>query len=170
MSNKGLGRGPEALFGFYDEPESYKNITSEKKDNSAGVTEIEISKVKPNPNQPRKIFDQEALNDLAASIKTHGIIQPIVVNKQGNGEYLIIAGERRWRAANICGLKTIPIIIKNYTEKQVKEISIIENLQREDLNPIEAARAIKELMEEYGLTQETVSERIGKSRSNIANS
>ena len=169
MSNKGLGRGLEALFGFYDEPEGYKNITSEKKDNSAGVTEIEISKVKPNPNQPRKNFDQEALNDLAASIRTHGIIQPIVVNKQSNGEYLIIAGERRWRAANICGLKTIPVIIKNYTDKQVKEISIIENLQREDLNPIEAARAIKELMEEYGLTQETVSERIGKSRSNIAN-
>ena len=169
MSNKGLGRGLEALFGFYDEPESYKNITNEKKDNSAGVTEIEISKVKPNPNQPRKNVDQEALNDLAASIRTHGIIQPIVVNKQSNGEYLIIAGERRWRAANICGLKTIPVIIKNYTDKQVKEISIIENLQREDLNPIEAARAIKELMEEYGLTQETVSERIGKSRSNIAN-
>jgi len=169
MSNKGLGRGLEALFGFYDEQESYKNITKENKETASGVTEIDISKVKPNPNQPRKNFDQEALNDLAASIKTHGIIQPIVVNKQNNGEYLIIAGERRWRAANICGLKTIPVIIKNYTEKQVKEISIIENLQREDLNPIEAARAIKELMEEYGLTQETVSERIGKSRSNIAN-
>ena len=133
------------------------------------MTELEISKVKPNPNQPRKNFDPEALNDLAASIKVHGIIQPIVVNKEPNGDYLIIAGERRWRAANICGLKTVPVIIKNYTSKQVKEISLIENLQREDLNPIEAARAIKELMEEYGLTQETVSERIGKSRSNIAN-
>lgn len=106
---------------------------------------------------------------MASSIKIHGIVQPIVVNKQSNDEYLIIAGERRWRAANICGLKTVPVIVKNYTDKQVKEISIIENLQREDLNPIEAARAIKELMDEYGLTQEAVSERIGKSRSNIAN-
>lgn len=168
MSNKGLGRGLEALFGVYANDENYKNITSSKKDNS-GVLEIDITKIKPNPNQPRKNFDQEALNDLVNSIKVHGIVQPIVVNEQGNGEYLIIAGERRWRAANICGLKTVPAVVKNYTDKQIKEISIIENLQREDLNPIEAARAIKELMDEYGLTQETVSERIGKSRSNVAN-
>ena len=167
MNNKGLGRGLEALFGAFDEQNDYKNITKTKRDN--GVTEVEIGKVRPNPNQPRKNFDTEALNELASSIKTHGIIQPIVVNNEGNGNYLIIAGERRWRAANLCGLKTVPVIIKNYTDKQVKEISIIENLQREDLNPIEAARAIKELMDEYGLTQETVSERIGKSRSNIAN-
>lgn len=167
MNNKGLGRGLEALFGAFDGNDNYENITN--KNTKDGVTELEISKVKPNPNQPRKNFDPEALNDLAASIKVHGIIQPIVVNKEPNGDYLIIAGERRWRAANICGLKTVPVIIKNYTSKQVKEISLIENLQREDLNPIEAARAIKELMEEYGLTQETVSERIGKSRSNIAN-
>ena len=167
MNNKGLGRGLEALFGAFDGNNNYENITN--RNTKEGVTELEISKVKPNPNQPRKNFDPEALNDLAASIKVHGIIQPIVVNKEPNGDYLIIAGERRWRAANICGLKTVPVIIKNYTSKQVKEISLIENLQREDLNPIEAARAIKELMEEYGLTQETVSERIGKSRSNIAN-
>lgn len=167
MNNKGLGRGLEALFGAFDEQNDYENITKTKRDN--GVTEVEIGKVRPNPNQPRKNFDTEALNELASSIKTHGIIQPIVVNNEGNGNYLIIAGERRWRAANLCGLKTVPVIIKNYTDKQVKEISIIENLQREDLNPIEAARAIKELMDEYGLTQETVSERIGKSRSNIAN-
>ena len=167
MNNKGLGRGLEALFGAFDEQNDYENITKAKRDN--GVTEVEIGKVRPNPNQPRKNFDTEALNELASSIKTHGIIQPIVVNNEGNGNYLIIAGERRWRAANLCGLKTVPVIIKNYTDKQVKEISIIENLQREDLNPIEAARAIKELMDEYGLTQETVSERIGKSRSNIAN-
>ena len=167
MNNRGLGRGLEALFGTYDDNNSYQNITN--KNTKEGVTELEITKVKPNPNQPRKNFNQEALNDLASSIKVHGIIQPIVVNKEPNGDYLIIAGERRWRAANLCGLKTVPVIIKNYTSKQVKEIRLIENLQREDLNPIEAARAIKELMEEYGLTQETVSERIGKSRSNIAN-
>lgn len=170
MSNKGLGRGLEALFGVFDEDNGYNNITNKNdKSLASGVLDLEIEKIKPNPNQPRKNFDIDALNDLAASIRVHGIIQPIVVNKQSNDEYLIIAGERRWRAANICGLKTVPVIVKNYTDKQVKEISIIENLQREDLNPIEAARAIKELMEEYGLTQETVSERIGKSRSNIAN-
>ena len=170
MSNKGLGRGLEALFGAFDEDDSYNKITTNKASNSNdGILNVEIEKVRPNPNQPRKNFDIDALNDLAASIKIHGIIQPIVVNKEENEQYLIIAGERRWRAANICGLKEIPVIVKNYTDKQVKEISIIENLQREDLNPIEAARAIKELMEEYGLTQETVAERIGKSRSNIAN-
>ncbi len=170
-SSKGLGRGLNALFGVFDDDNSYSKITNQKpesKDNN-GVLEIDISMIKPNPNQPRKNFDQEALQELASSIKMHGIVQPIVLNKQPNGEYLIIAGERRWRAANLCGLKTVPAVIKNYTEKQIKEISIIENLQREDLNPIEAARAIKELMDEYGLTQETVSERIGKSRSNVAN-
>ena len=166
MSNKGLGRGLEALFGVFDDNNSYNNIT---KDKPTGVTEIDINKIKPNPNQPRKNFDSEALNELAASIKVHGIIQPIVVNQRPDGTYQIIAGERRWRAANLCGLEKVPVIIKNYTDKQIKEISIIENLQREDLNPIEAARAIKELMEEYKLTQEVVAERIGKSRSNIAN-
>lgn len=168
-SNKGLGRGLEALFGVFDDNNSYDNITNKNTKANNGVLEIDITKVKPNPNQPRKNFDPDALNELASSIKVHGIVQPIVVNQESNGEYMIIAGERRWRAANICGLKTVPAVVKNYTEKQVKEISIIENLQREDLNPIEAARAIKQLMDEYGLTQEVVSERIGKSRSNIAN-
>ena len=173
-NKKGLGRGLDALFGVYKD-DSYDNITiktQEKKDiapKSGGVTEIEIGKIKPNPNQPRKNFDSEALNELAASIKMHGIVQPIVVNDMGDGSYMIIAGERRWRAANICGLKTVPAVVRNYTDKQVKEISIIENLQREDLNPIEAAKAIKELMDEYGLTQEVVADRIGKSRSSIAN-
>jgi len=99
----------------------------------------------------------------------HGIIQPIIVNKVDNGKYLIIAGERRFRASKIAGLKTVPCVIKNYTERQIKEVSLIENLQREDLNPIEAARAIKQLMEEYNFTQEVVADRIGKSRPNIAN-
>lgn len=168
----GLGRGLDALFGVFNEDDNYKNITTQpSKENkiSAGVTEIEIEKIKPNPNQPRKNFDLEALNELASSIKTHGIVQPIVVNDLGNGNYMIIAGERRWRAANICGLKTVPAVIRKYTDKQVKEISIIENLQREDLNPVEAARAIKELMDEYGLTQDAVAERIGKSRPAVAN-
>ena len=166
---KGLGRGLESLFGFYED-ESNNIITNqaEKKSTTDGVTELEISKIYPNPNQPRKHFDEEALRELASSIKTHGVIQPLVVNKESDG-YMIIAGERRWRASKQAGLEKVPVVVKNYTEKQVKEISIIENLQREDLNPIEAARAIKQLMDEYNLTQEVVSDRIGKSRSNVAN-
>jgi len=168
MNNKGLGRGLDALFGLYDNAESNEKITNVNKVGN-GILEVEIGKIKPNPNQPRKNFDEEALKELASSIKVHGIVQPIVLNQQSDGTYLIIAGERRWRAANLCGLVSVPAVVKNYTEKQIKEISIIENLQREDLNPIEAARAIKQLMDEYGLTQEVVSERIGKSRSNVAN-
>lgn len=170
---KGLGRGLESLFAFYDTPEENITTPSEvKKQTFAkndGISEIDINKISPNPNQPRKHFDEEALQELASSIKLHGVIQPIVVNKANNDEYMIIAGERRWRASKMIGLEKVPVVIKNYTEKQVKEISIIENLQREDLNPIEAARAIKQLMEEYNLTQETVSDRIGKSRSSVAN-
>ena len=170
---KGLGRGLESLFGIYDE--SNDNITIKKesaenqKDINDNITELDINKIFPNPNQPRKHFDEEALQELASSIKLHGVIQPLVVNKDIDGKYMIIAGERRWRASNIAGLTKVPVVIKNYTEKQIKEISIIENLQREDLNPIEAARAIKQLMDEYNLTQETVSDRIGKSRSSVAN-
>lgn len=170
-TKKGLGRGLESLFAMYDEGESSENIINKTSDKASigGVSEIDISSISANPNQPRKKFDQEALDDLACSIKVHGIIQPIVLNAKADGSYMIIAGERRLRAAKLAGLKSVPAIVKNYTEKQIKEISIIENLQREDLNPIEAARAIKQLMEEYNLTQEAVSERIGKSRSNIAN-
>jgi len=170
---KGLGRGLESLFAMYDEEVGNTNITTEEEPvvtSNNGVIEIDINKIIPNPNQPRKNFDQEALDDLACSIKVHGVIQPIVLNKSLDGKYLIIAGERRWRASKLAGLTTVPAVIKNYTDKQIKEISIIENLQREDLNPIEAARAIKQLMDEYNLTQEVVAERIGKSRSNIANS
>ena len=176
---KGLGRGLESLFGLYED-DSNKNITNQQTQtiketpvvsnkDSSNVTELDISKIYPNPNQPRKHFDEEALQELASSIKLHGIIQPLVVNKEDNNNYMIIAGERRWRASKLAGIEKVPVVIKNYTEKQIKEISIIENLQREDLNPIEAARAIKQLMDEYHLTQETVSDRIGKSRSNVAN-
>ena len=172
----GLGKGLGALLSIYDneveeiEKSSPKaeDEVSEKK-SSGGVEEIKISSVHANPNQPRKNFDEEALNELAASIRTHGVIQPIVVNRDEDGGYMIIAGERRWRASKIAGLDTVPCVVKNYTERQIKEIAIIENLQREDLNPIEAARAIKQLMEEYNFTQETVADRIGISRPNIAN-
>ncbi len=167
---KGLGRGLESLFAFYDN-EQVEEIATKKTPiiESKSVDELNINDITPNPNQPRKHFDQDALQELADSIKVHGVIQPLVVNKLENGKYMIIAGERRWRASKLAGLDKIPVVIKNYSDKQVKEISIIENLQREDLNPIEAARAIKQLMEEYSLTQEVVAERIGKSRSNIAN-
>ncbi len=170
---KGLGRGLESLFAMYENDEQTQNTTTQTKTNTIkkedGISEIEISKIVPNPNQPRKNFDEEALQELASSIKLHGVIQPLVVNKTDEENYLIIAGERRWRASKIAGLEKVPVVIKNYTEKQVREISIIENLQREDLNPIEAARAIKQLMDEYHLTQEVVSDRIGKSRSSVAN-
>ncbi len=169
---KGLGRGLESLFAMYEEePQTEVKEPKSKKANITvddGITELEISKIVPNPNQPRKHFDEEALQELASSIKIHGVIQPLVVNKSDDS-YLIIAGERRWRASKLAGLEKVPVVIKNYTEKQIKEISIIENLQREDLNPIEAARAIKQLMDEYHLTQEVVSDRIGKSRSSVAN-
>lgn len=132
------------------------------------ITVLNIDDVYANPHQPRKFFDNTALSELADSIKKHGVIQPIVVNKTGN-KYMIIAGERRYRASKLAGLKEIPTIVKTYTEKQIKEISLIENLQREDLNPIETAEAMKRLMDEFNLTQEDLSERLGKSRSSIAN-
>lgn len=177
MIKKGLGRGINALLSIYDD-ENEESLNAEKdvKTHSnenvkeiKGLNEVNINDIMPNPNQPRKHFDETALNELAASIRVHGIIQPIVLNESDDGKYMIIAGERRWRAAKIAGLETVPAYIRRFTEKQVKEISIIENLQREDLNPIEAAKAIKQLMEEYKLTQEAVAERIGKSRSVIAN-
>jgi ParB family chromosome partitioning protein len=136
--------------------------------NATKVIEIEITKLEANPNQPRKIFNDDAIKELSESIKQHGVIQPIIVS-QTVDKFMVIAGERRLRASMLANLKTIPCIIKNYTERQIKEVALIENLQREDLNPLEAARAIKQLMEEYKLTQETVSEKIGKSRSNVAN-
>ena len=160
----GLGKGLEALLSTYDDyDETVKNTSNQS------TNEIDISKLIANPNQPRKNFDQTALEELASSIKVHGVIQPLVVNDQKDGTYLIIAGERRFRASKLAGLSTVPCIIKDYSEKQIKEISIIENLQREDLNPIESARAIRQLMDEYKMTQELVSERIGVSRPNIAN-
>ena len=135
---------------------------------SGEVREIEIADIDPNYEQPRKIFEPNALKELADSIKMHGIIQPIVLVQMGL-RYMIIAGERRWRAAKIAGLKSVPAVIKQYTPQQIKEVSLIENLQREDLNPVETARAIKQLMEECNMTQESVADRLGKSRPAIAN-
>lgn len=170
----GLGRGLDSLLKAYDDeveqkqPQQTQSVSNYEM-RQGDVEKIDINLVYPNPNQPRKTFDKESLNELAESIRIHGLIQPIIVNKMDDG-YMIIAGERRFRACKICGLNQIDAIVKNYTNKQISEISIIENLQREDLNPVEVAKGIKKLMEEYGLTQEKVAERLGKPRSAIANS
>lgn len=169
----GLGRGLDSLLRVYDEEsEKNKNLEphiGEYQMRKGDIEQIDIDKVYPNPNQPRKNFDKDSLNELAESIRIHGLIQPIIVNKMPDG-YMVIAGERRYRACKICGLKQIDAVVKNYSNKQVAEIAIIENLQREDLNPVEVAKGIKKLMDEYGLTQEKVAERIGKSRPAVANS
>ena len=132
------------------------------------VLQLPIDDVFADPDQPRKAFDRDALADLADSIRKHGVIMPIVVSRVGN-RYMIIAGERRYRASRLAGRKTIPAVVKKYSEREIREVSLIENLQREDLNPIEAANAMKKLMDEYSLTQEELSARIGKSRSTVAN-
>lgn len=168
--NRGLGKGLSALFSE-TESDYGKSLLFEEENQPSGakgVTEIEIDRIFANPNQPRKAFEPNALNELADSIKKHGVIMPIIVNKSGD-RFMIIAGERRFRASKIAGLTSVPVIIKTYNERQIKEISLIENLQREDLNPIEAANAMKALMSDYGLTQEDLADRIGKSRPAIAN-
>lgn len=168
---KGLGKGFAALLADTQEDYSrfsFESLGAEGEEIKNSVIEIKIDMVDANPNQPRKIFDPNSLQELADSIAVHGVIMPIVVNKKGD-RFMIIAGERRWRASKLAGLSKVPAIVKDYSERQVKEISLIENLQREDLNPIEAANAMKQLMEEYDITQEDLAERIGKSRSAIAN-
>lgn len=171
---KGLGRGLSALLtgseteydlSLRDETETV-NYSQETGD---AAREIPVTQIDPNVNQPRKNFDEVALSELANSIRIHGVISPIIVVAQPGGRYMIIAGERRWRASKKAGLLTIPAIVRDYTPQQVKEISLIENLQREDLNPIETAVAIRQLMDEYRYTQEQVADRIGKSRPAVAN-
>lgn len=151
----GLGKGLSALIPEELNEDENKSI-------------ISMNLIKPNSKQPRKIFDEEKLSSLAESIKEHGIIQPIVVKSVNNG-YMIIAGERRWRAAKLAGLKEVPVIVMDLTDKQVLEISLIENIQREDLNPIEEALAYRRLTQEFNLKQEELSIRIGKSRVAISN-
>lgn len=171
---KGLGRAFEDI--LQDNEEAYglayegnRSAFSYTEEERKNASEMPIEKITANPNQPRKNFDQQALQELSDSIKKHGVIMPIVVNDNGDGTYMIIAGERRFRASKLAGLKTIPVIIRSYSEREIKEISLIENLQREDLNPIEAATAMKQLMVEYRLTQDELAERIGKSRPAVAN-
>lgn len=169
---RGLGRGLDSLFGSLEEETDSKPAEKEVVKVETVVVnepkEIEIGLIDRNPDQPRTVFDEVALQELASSIKVHGVIQPIIV-KEVQGRYVIIAGERRWRASRLAGLKTIPCVVKNYTEQEISEIAIIENLQREDLNPIESAKAIKNLIQQYNLTQDEVADKIGKSRPAVAN-
>ena len=180
---KGLGKGLEALFGDAEvapvekKPASKKKQTESKKSEKAaespaeegGVLYVDLNDIKPNAAQPRKVFDEEKLEELAASISQHGLIQPIVLRKLGKG-YEIVAGERRWRAARIAGLKEVPCIVKELTEEENMLLAIVENMQREDLNPIEEAEGLKKMIDTYGLTQEQVSYSVGKSRPYITNS
>lgn len=163
----GLGKGLDALFGGAPIEPSVEQ-KEEVLENNENLKSLKITEVEPNRDQPRKTFNQESLDELAESIKTYGVIQPIVVSKK-EGYYSIVAGERRWRAAKIAGLEEIPAIIREDEEQINKEIALIENIQREDLNPFEKALGIRHLMEKYGLTQEQVSKKLGKSRSAISN-
>ncbi len=154
---KGLGKGLDALF-------------DENSNDNGGSVLVNINDIEPNRNQPRRDFDESALNELAESISTHGLIQPIVVRPNMNGTYMIIAGERRWRACRIAELTEVPVIIKETDDKTLMEIALIENLQREDLNAVEEALGYKALIEGFSLTQEEVAKRMGKSRSAVTNS
>ena len=156
VKNRGLGRGIESIF---DENSTY----------SDKIVTLNINEIEPNRNQPRKDFDEEALNSLAESIGQHGLIQPIIVRPTIGGGYTIIAGERRWRACRMAGLTEIPVVIKDTDEQNLMEMALVENLQREDLNPVEEALGYKSLMDNFGLTQEEVAAKMAKSRSGVAN-
>lgn len=166
MAARGLGKGLEALIPVEKEVPVEKNENVKK--NADGVEYVKIGKVEPNPNQPRKTFNEDELQELADSIKLHGVIQPILVQDRKD-HYEIIAGERRWRASRIAGLKEVPVIIRNYTEKEILEISLIENVQRKDINSIEEAIAYKRLMTEFNMTQDEIAETVSKSRVAITN-
>ena len=151
---KGLGRGLDSIFA-----DNYIEVASKEE----GIQTLRISQVEPKADQPRKYFDEEALLELSDSIKRHGLLQPIIVRESSAGYYQIIAGERRWRASKLAGLTEIPAIVMQADALEAAEIAIIENIQREDLNPYEEATAYASLIEQYGLTQEEVSEKVGKS-------
>ncbi len=158
MKQRGLGRGLGALIGDFSEPSQ-----------NDAVTVLPLQKVEPNPNQPRKLFDEEQLEALADSIREHGLIQPLAVRSIGDGFYQIIAGERRWRAARLAGLTEVPVMVVEVDDKNVMELALVENLQRQDLNPMEEAQGYHVLMEDFGMTQEQVAVRVGKSRPAVAN-
>ncbi len=156
----GLGKGYDALF----VDNSFEEI-----DDNKNVVTLRLSDIEPNKNQPRQYFDDEALSELADSIKEHGVLQPLIVRPLADGGYQLVAGERRWRASRLAGLSEIPVIVRSLTDSEVAVIALIENLQREDLNPIEEAEGISNLIGEYGFTQEQAAEKLGKSRSAVTN-
>lgn len=171
MAARGLGKGLDSLIpDAVGEAKNKKEIKETAREEKGGQeTIVKISMVEPNRKQPRKNFDEDALQELSDSIKQFGLIQPILVQDRKD-HYEIIAGERRWRAAKLAGLKEIPVIIRDYSEREIMEISLIENIQREDLNPIEEAQAYKRLLEEFHLKQDEVAERVSKSRAAVTNS
>ena len=169
MAARGLGKGLDSLIPNTIGEAKEKKESKEKVENKNPETMVKLSMVEPNGEQPRKNFDEDSLLELAESIKKFGLLQPIIVQDRKN-HYEIIAGERRWRAAKMAGLKEIPVIIKNLTNQEIVEISLIENIQREDLNPIEEAQAYKRLLEEFNLKQDEVAERVSKSRTAVTNS
>ena len=173
VKSKGLGRGLDTLIpekkSIKSSQKSETSKSAEKQEPQNGELMMKINLVEPNRDQPRKNFEEDALLELADSIKQMGVLQPLLVRKR-NDYYEIIAGERRWRAAKIAGLKEVPVIIKDYTEQEIVEIGLIENIQRENLNPIEEAMAYKKLLEEFHLKQDEVAERVSKSRTAVTNS
>ena len=165
VKKKGLGRGLDSLIINTD----ISLEDTEKDVEIDGLNRLDINSIRPNENQPRKVFDPEKIEELANSIKEHGVIQPIVVRNMGDG-YEIVAGERRWRAARKAGLNEVPCIVRELTDEQNMLFAIIENMQREDLNPIEEAQGLDRMIKSFGLTQEEVSKSVGKSRPYISNS
>ncbi len=166
MSNKGLGKGLAALLGNIQEEDVAKEVATAQQNRE--VIDVDISLIDTNPYQPRKIFDKTALEELASSINVYGILSPLLVLRSGN-RYVIIAGERRFRAARIAGLTSVPCVVRELTKQEMREIALIENLQREDLNPIEAAEGLSELIKSTGMTQEDAAKRIGMNRSTVTN-
>lgn len=166
--NRGLGKGLEALFSNSEIDTQEISVTKKEESEEKGISFININEIKPNQNQPRKSFNEEKLEELAASIIENGLIQPVILRKADKG-YEIVAGERRWRACRKAGLKEIPCIIREFTDEQNMLIAIIENMQREDLNPIEEAEGLNQMIVNFGMTQEQVSKSVGKSRPYITN-
>lgn len=174
MARGGLGKGLKSLIavpeGMEEKPSN--NVATVEKTKEVIVNEplmVKIRELDPNKDQPRKVFEEEALKELSDSIKQYGVVQPLVVKKVGK-RYEIIAGERRWRAAKLAGLKEVPVIVKEYTEQEITEIALIENIQRENLNPVEEARAYKRLAEDFGLKQDEIAKKVSKNRASVANS
>ena len=160
VKKSGLGKGFDAIFA----DNSVEDISV-----SASAVKVKLMEIEPNRDQPRKQFDEDALNELADSIAKHGVLQPLLVRPLLNGGYQLVAGERRWRASRIAGLTEVPVVIKELTDAQVAELALVENVQREDLNPLEEANGYKELSEKYGYTQDEISSMVGRSRSAVAN-